>query len=379
LSGLIHILEFTQVTKARQIDEEAGVLYDLVALGPVSANGRDYPESTQQAALPLLEGRQSFVNHNKNSEPSAYDLLGVWQGLYVRESKTWGNFHYFKSHPLAARLVEAARRPELNRALGFSINARGRSVERGGRQVIESIEHVFSIDCVTSPATVSGLYESRNPPVKRKLKELAESLKPKRPGYSRALLEVAEAGVMSPDAPMDAPPDVPAPDEEGDHKSALMDAMKALCDEADTLDEGEFMKKMKAIYKLIKGDSGGGGSDAGGDSTPAEESRRRAAANLQEELARLKAEKVVRKEASAAGVSLSEALVEAVARPGMTEAQARAVVNELKGAGGSSQRPKSAGPLPQPAGDKGVQESRDRDAAEIPQDAKSRAAWLRKG
>src|ERR1051325_4126680 len=78
MSVEVELLEYTQVTKARKIDEEAGVLYDLAALGPSSANGRDYPEETQRRALPLLEGRQSFANHTKSGsgEPSVYDLLG---------------------------------------------------------------------------------------------------------------------------------------------------------------------------------------------------------------------------------------------------------------------------------------------------------------
>lgn len=367
MSQSIRILEYTRITKAREVDEEKCVLRDLVLLGPSSANGRDYPESTQRAMLPLLEGRQSFADHSRAGEPSIYHLLGVWQECRVEGGKVRGNFHYFKSHKLAPMLVEAAKRPELNNALGFSINARGRTTARNGRDVVEGIDEVISIDCVAQPATVAGLYESRRPVVRLALRELIESLKASRPGYARALREVAEAGVLGPDAAMDVPPDEPAPDEGKDHKQALMDALKALCDEAESLDEGEWKKKMMAIYKLIKGESGGGGSDA-----PATEESRR----LKAENGQLLAEKLVRKAAQAAGVALSESLVEALARPGMTEAQAAGVVNELKGGGGGSQKPRSAAPFVPPAspqGGKGVQESKET----VPADSKSRAAWLR--
>jgi uncharacterized protein YbjQ (UPF0145 family) len=322
----------------------------------------------------LYEGKRVNAGHARGAgERDPRDTYAYLEGLskepdglYARRLRLLNPKGDFEQ-----RLMSAAENaPHL---YGLSHTARGREKVGSGGAVIESVESVESVDLVTDPATVSGFYESRGYPVKRKLKELAESLKPKRPRYAKKLWEVAEAGIMSPDAPMDAPAsDEPAADESGDHEQALMDAAKAVLDD-DSLSTADKLKKIKQILKMVDG----GGADTADAAT--EESRRRAAANLQEELARLKAEKVVRREASAAGVSLSETLVEAVARPGMTEAQAKAVVNELKGAGGSSQRPKSAGPLPQPAGDKGVQESRDKDKAEIPQDAKSRAAWLRKG
>ncbi len=179
--------------------------------------------------------------------------------------------------------------------------------------------------------------------MKKTIKQFIESLAVTRPGYVKALKEMAEAGIVSPDATMDAPAE--AADTGGDHKTALMNALKALCDEADTLDEGELMKKFKAILKLIKGDSSSG-SDPEPDSS-AEESRRKGSKpNLQEQVAQMQAEKTIRKAAGVANVSLSETLVEALARPGMTDEQAKAVVAELKGstnAGG--QRPRSAAPL----------------------------------
>lgn len=375
MSHVVELLEFTRVTQARQIDEDKGILYDLAVLGPESANGRDYPESTQRALLPLLEGRQAFADHHrKGDDPSVYHVLGVWRECRVESGKTRGNFHYFKSHPLAPRLVEAARRPELNNALGFSINARGRTRFEGGRQIVEGIEKVISVDCVAQPATVAGLYESRDNPMsneRKTIKQIMEALAGKRPGYVKKLREMAEAGVMSPDAPIEAPPEGDPP--AADHKQAIRDAMKAMIDD-DSLSEGDLLKKLKALLKVI---SGGG---SGGDDTPAdtEESRKLKAENGQ-----LLAEKLVRKAAAAAKVAVSEKLVESLARPGMTEAQAAEVVNELKpaaGGGGGSQKPRSAAPVPTPAakggGAGGVQESRNNEG-EIPADAKGRAAWLK--
>lgn len=362
MSDLIEIREFTQVTRASKIDEENGVLHDLVCLGPVSANGRDYPESTQRAALPLMEGRQSFVNHAKGAaEPSVYDLLGVWRDLYVKEGKTWGKFHYFKTHRLAPTLVEAARRPELNTSLGFSINARGRVESRGARQVVESLERVDSIDCVSQPASVAGLYESRQS--MNTVRQLIESLKPRRPKYAQALQEMADAGVMSPEATMDAPPE--AAEGPADHEAALLDAAAQVLRD-DSLSSADKMTKIRKILAIVDGKSG----KADAPAEPAEESRKLKADNE-----RLLAEKLVRKAAGKANVALSEALCEALARPGMTEQQAADVVAELKGAAGS-QKPRSAGPVvPAKGGSGAVLESK----TEIPAGAKDRAAWLKRG
>lgn len=353
MSETIQILEFVQVTKARQIDEEAGVLYDLVCLGPSSANNRDYPETTMREALHLFEGRQSFANHSKGTEePSVYDLLGVWRDCRVHEGKVRGNFHYFKSHRLAPTLVEAARRPELNAALGFSINASGRGSMHGGRHVIESFQNLASIDCVTRPATCKSLFESRNPTVKSTVKALIESLKKTRPEYSRCLKEMAEAGVMSPDAAMDAPPDAPAAPT--DHKQALKDAAKAIIDD-DALDMKGMYKKLKAVLKMIHDEDPGMDDDApdtDGDAETPESKRRKEVNNLREENARLKSRELLRVTADAQGVKIGVALLESV-RPNVTLAEVQALVAELKGGttGGGSQRPRSAAPLP-PAGAK---------------------------
>jgi hypothetical protein len=277
----VELLEYSQVTRARKIDEDKGVLYDLVILGPRSANGRDYPEATQRKALRLLEGRQAFANHapKGSGNPSVYDVIGVWRNCRVEGKKTYGNFHYFKTHPLAPRLVEAARRPELNNALGFSISARGATRHDGSREVVEDIAEVLSIDCVSQPASVAGLYEDiHEGRTTMKLKTLIEKLKARRPAASRLLREAAESGIMSDygNTDVDVPDDdVESSDGAADEaiKSAFKAAWAALLDD-DGLDDAEVLKKARQILaaraKLL--DKGTAADD---DTTGKMESRRR--------------------------------------------------------------------------------------------------------
>lgn len=381
MSQPVHILEFTRVVQARRIDEDQGVLYDLAVLGPESLNGRDWPESTMKDMLPLLEGRQAFADHARGGEPSVYHVLGVWRGCRVREGKTRGDFHYFKSHPLASRLVEAARRPELNNALGFSINARGRTAARNGRQVVEGVDEVISIDCVAQPATLAGLYESKGKPVMKTLSEWVTDLRRSRPLYAQALEEVAEAGILGPEDAMPAPAEPDADEGSGDHEAALKAGFKSAinaCLDDDSMDLKAKMKRIKEILKsqekLLGGDKS---ADAPAEDAPAEESRRAENANLKEEVGRLRSQARVRAAADAAKVIVPAALLESLGGD-LSDAQARKIVNELKGTPAlQTQRPRSAAPRGQAPAQAGRGPQRVSESTEAPpSDPAKLGRWL---
>lgn len=256
---IVQLLEFTQVGKAREVDEQAGVLRGLKILGNVSGNGREYPAATIERAARIYEGRPSNANHNRKrgEDADVNNRLGVWIKTYVENGELYGDFAYLKSHPLSARLVEAARRPELNRVFGFSHDARGRERREGGKAIIEAIDEVKSIDLVSDPASVSGLYESLESPMTMKLSALVESLKKdgKRPGYLKALTKLLEDDNFGPDmGGMSAPAEPAAgagPDEGVDHEQAIYDAAKAVIDD-DALDVKAKLKKIQALLKLCE-------------------------------------------------------------------------------------------------------------------------------
>jgi len=382
MSERFRLLEFTQVTRAREIDEEKGILYDLVALGPTSANGRDYPESTMRAALHLFEGRQSFANHTKKpgDEPSIYDVMGVWRECRVDDGKVRGNFHYFKTHVLAPRLVEAARRPELAGAFGFSISAQGRSRRQGDRQVIESLDQLTSIDCVALPATTKGIYESLETPMKKTIRDLIESLKARRPGYSRGLREVADSGLMTPDAQMDDPGDVPdaggeAPDHEAALKQGFRGAIMACLDD-DGMDLKAKLKKISEILKteekLLGGDDSGGKGGRGGKGAAAPDAPDAPDdAKKTEESRRLKLENTGLTLLLESGVKPTKILSKALAGC-ETEAEMKALIEEAKGSGHTGGKPgaRSAPAWHGNGSATAVQEGK------IPEDPKKLRNWL---
>jgi hypothetical protein len=116
MSKPVELREHTHISRPRRIDEDAGVLYDLAILGPESLNGRSYLESAMRGALPLFEGRQSFVNHTKGGgEPSTYDVLGVWRDCYVDDGYTYGNVDHRARQLRPARRQGDRREPEQGR------------------------------------------------------------------------------------------------------------------------------------------------------------------------------------------------------------------------------------------------------------------------
>lgn len=394
MSQSIDILEYTRVTKAREIDEERGILYGLVVLGSESQNGREYPESTQRKLLPLIEGRQCFANHARGgAEPSIYDVLGVWSGGAVQGGKTYADFHYFKSHPLAGRLVEAARRPELNNALGFSISAKGSTRYDRGKHIVEGFDRLNSIDCVAQPATVRGVYESRGDDMAAPiltLRALTERLAATRPRYAAGLREAAASGIMAPDAPVYDAPDAPPDGDHGaDHERAILDACKACIDDMG-LSPGEKLVKIRKMLKLVKGN---GGDDMATAEDDTDESVRAAqpdpAVQAQlAELARLKARDRLRSAADEAGIKLPRTLLEHI-DPAITDEQAKALAAELREAVRPTPPPAPArrpgalsAPPPKPVvisagGNGSLREGREQPPANA--DAKTLAAWVQNG
>lgn len=274
----IELLEFVQAQAAMRVDRERGIIHDVKVLGNESANGRYYPPATIEQAVKLYDGKVINVDHPARpgeSTPAAR-RFGWLEGLYVKAGELWAReLHYLKSHPMAPLVTEAAERNP--RLFGLSHNASGRGRQEGGREVIEAIESVNSVDVVGDPASVGGLNESRNTPMKRTLKDLKEALKSTRKGFVRALQEMEDAGLVGPDAKMDEPtgggygPD-DAPAEALDHETALKQgfrgAVMAVLDD-DGMDMKGKLAKVKEILaaeeKLLGGgDKGAGGKGKGG-------------------------------------------------------------------------------------------------------------------
>lgn len=151
----------TQNAGRLRVDRDAGVIYGVRVIGLTSANGRDYTPEAIRKALPLYEGCPVNINHALPGQANTVERRVGWLQGVKQESDggARGDLHLLKSHPATAAILEAAeRRPEL---FGLSHNAHGTSRRVNGREKIESIEKVVSVDVVVDPASVKSLAESR--------------------------------------------------------------------------------------------------------------------------------------------------------------------------------------------------------------------------
>jgi hypothetical protein len=332
------------------IDRATGVIRGVKLLGERSANppprNNVYPRSTREKAKPLFEGARVFVNHpprREQGETRPYqEGMGFLKNVIERGDGLYGDWHFNPKHTLAEQAFwDAEHNP---RNLGFSINGEAGRVSpgRSGR-VVEEIAVLASVDLVSRPATTNGLFESRSTPVKKKLKELIGSLT-KRPGYVKGLKEAAESGILGPEYQMDAPAteEPAAGGEEVDHEQAIRDAAKAVLDDS-ALDTKQMLDKIRKLLAILDDDGGGeGGGEGegegeGDDEIPTEESRKGKKGKgipLSEKMARLEARDRLRTAADEAGVKLPKAILECV-HSRITEAEAKALVAELKGTGGT--------------------------------------------
>lgn len=259
-----------------RVDREAGVIRRVKILGWQSANGRAYlPEGVDPARY---EGRVVNANHRRRGEDrDVHDRLGRVTRVTKEPDGLYGDLEYLRSHPLAGPLAEAAER--MPGVFGLSHTARGRDRAGSGGAVIEAVEEVYSVDLVGDPATVSGLYESRSHPVRKRIRDLIEALRGRRPGWSRGLREQAEAGVLSQDAEMEEPADVATPQEPADHEAALRAGFRAAVLAAlddESLDLKAKLAKIKEILTAEEKMLGGGKDTSTGTGTgdTPQESRR---------------------------------------------------------------------------------------------------------
>lgn len=364
------LLEYAKGSGPLEVDAEQGVIRNVRVLGLVSANGRRYLPEAVRAALALYEG--VVVNCDHPARPGeqipADRRIGWLAGARLDpDGGVRADLHLLTTHPMTARVIEAARRrPEL---FGLSHNSTGRVERRDGEEVVVEILGVESVDLVADPATTHGLHESRgNRTMKRKVRDLIESLKAKRPGYARALREMAAAGVMSDQYEMDDPGEVPAAGgETADHEQALKQGFRAAiiaCLDDDSLDLKAKVKKIAEILKteekMLGGDAAA--TEEAEEDPPAEEE------DAKKTEARLRLQIRARDLLMESGVRPSLVLGKALDAC-RTEQEVREVIEAA--------RTTTTGSGARSAPGQRVQESRTAD--QIPADARQLASWLRSG
>lgn len=140
-----------------RVNRAGGYIDNVLICGTSSRNGRDYPAEVLKRDHAKYEGAP--VNADHKDAPGVGDRVGWFS--HVRpgsDGRPRGRLNVLKAHPLAEQIFEAAeRRPQL---FGMSHVAVCSTARRNGREVVESINKVISIDIVADPATTAGLYES---------------------------------------------------------------------------------------------------------------------------------------------------------------------------------------------------------------------------
>lgn len=206
------------------VDRANGVIHGVLVCGTESANGRQYPWGAGLTCDPAVyEGRPVNCDHGKAATVDR--RLGWLANVRVgSDGRPRADLHVLTSHPMAARVLEAAERnPSL---FGLSHVAVARTRMDRGTEIIEAIQSVESVDLVADPATTRSLYESTNAmPTFRKFLESVGTAKhaPRCRKWAASKI-VREMDEMMGDMPADMPPPPPADASESEGDSAISDA-----------------------------------------------------------------------------------------------------------------------------------------------------------
>lgn len=234
------------------VDRDAGVIRGVKVLGRTSRNGREYSDRALAEAARFYEGIGVNLNHPDRRETAIERPVeagfGWLAAIEVKADGVYGDLHFLKSHPQAAVIVEAAERNP--KRFGLSHNAEGRIARKEGRNVVESIEKVRSVDVVQNPATNSGLFESKEHTMKKTVRQILET------NEGGKLLPLVEDALVAPLA--DAPVDVPDGAAADDQVAAAFKSMIDTVLDDDGLDLkgklGKIREILKAQEKLVGDD-----------------------------------------------------------------------------------------------------------------------------
>jgi hypothetical protein len=161
---LTRLYEKTLQLTSPRVDRENGVIRGVRIIGRISKNGREYSDKALRQLAEMYEGISVNIDHPSRHEPGrergVSERFGELRNITKRANGIFGDLHYSKSHSLANHVADLAE--GLSSQLGLSHNAEGTIVNQNGRNVVESVERVLSVDLVTEPATNAGLFESRD-------------------------------------------------------------------------------------------------------------------------------------------------------------------------------------------------------------------------
>lgn len=250
-----------------RVDREAGIIFGALVCGFQSANGRDYPwGGALTHRKGTYEGKPVNIDHGRES---TVDRRFGWLANETTgpDGRPRADVHVLTSHPMAARVLEAAERNPSLFGLSHVAVCRTRPVA-GGREVIEDVTEVESVDIVASPATTKGLFEGTMPTTLKTFLEAVGTRKPAAAKWSRAkwVREMDEMMGGEMDLPPPPPADMPEPDADEATTNAFKAAISAVVDKAMSggMDPKEALSKIKTLLRS-HGDINGDGTVDGAD------------------------------------------------------------------------------------------------------------------
>ena len=189
---------------------EGNVIQNVALLGPVSSNKRVYTRQAMEDAVQLYNGAPIYPDHPNFEDMSGdgnrrfMDLAGKIMNTRLAGDRVRGDVVLVSSNPVGERLKAFAE--ELPKEVGFSHRADGEiSVSEDGTQTVERLTKVYALEIVTEPATVAGLFESKNGDATPKpegegemeIKDLTlEALKAQRPDLMKSITEAVTTEVL---------------------------------------------------------------------------------------------------------------------------------------------------------------------------------------
>lgn len=140
------------------------VIKNVAILNRISKNNRIYSDKALDDIVDLAnEGIKSYADHeienSRGKVRSVRDLIGRIFSAKKTDGKVVGSLEVLENH--RSWVFAIAEMPEL---AGMSIRAMGKiKAERDekGREVVESVSVLKSIDLVSEPATTKSLFENR--------------------------------------------------------------------------------------------------------------------------------------------------------------------------------------------------------------------------
>jgi hypothetical protein len=366
-----------------RVDRGKNLITGVKVLGARSQNkGREYPPSTQRRAHGLLEGSNVNIDHtSKPGQPAPLaSRFAKLQGVRDQNGETYGDLRYNPKHPLAESLLWFAENEPS--ALGLSINAHGKERRRGGKNIVEEITRLFSVDLVGDPATTKGLFEHREGAMTTTAKALLEAVYAKKPAKLKVLKEDMPADIMA--APMEAPAEDADTD---DQVAAAFRTMVIAVLDDDSLDLKGKLGKIKQI--LTAEEKLTGAADDSSSSANATATEGKTTPTPTGDVRQLREEIEIRDQVEDAGLKFGtpaarKAFVKSLVP--LAAAERTALIEERQTAEPADSNGQGAGSRPAPivrSGTKPLQEAKSGGAAGSGgltfQDNKSRAQFLRTG